>query len=371
MADVPPEGANGIHLEKHRRTFIIVLVAILLIVFLVMVKDVLIGVILGILLWAMTRKMYLWILKGVRKPGAAAGLALLATLLLIIIPVIIVLAFAAADAMSLAEQAQNWFEPYRQNIQYQFDQLSRGYTIEIFGYDITAQDFAQRIEAGSAQLGNFLIKVLQNTAGRIFHGGLLLFVTLYTLFFFYIDGPAFITWLKGMLPLTPEQSERLIHDFLATAESSLKTMVVIGLVQGTLGGLAFWLVGIPSPIFWGVIIAFTSVIPAVGAQIIIMPMSIIVMLIGKFWVGLALLAFGWGVIGHVDNVLRPYLVKRAVNLHQLLILISTLGGIVMFGFWGVILGPVIASLLKAVLDMYAEIYRKAEPSASLVIKPKE
>jgi predicted PurR-regulated permease PerM len=371
VTNQPPDTASGINTEKHRRTFIIVLVAVLLVVFLVMVKDVLIGMIMGILLWAMTRKMYQWLLKRVRKPGAAAGLALVATLLVIIIPVTVILAFAAADAVSLADKAQTWFEPYRQTIQGHIDRLSRGYSIQIFGYDFTAQDFTQRLEAASAKLGNLLITVLQKAAGGILSAGLLLFVTLYTLFFFYVDGEAIIAWLKRMLPLTPEQSERLIHDFLATAESSLQTVVVIGIVQGTLGGLAFWVVGIPSPIFWSVLIGLASAIPAVGGQIILVPASIIIMLVGQFWTGLGLLAFSWGVIGHVDNVLRPYLVKRAINLHQLLVLVSTLGGIAMFGFWGVILGPVIASLLKAVLDMYAEIYQKVEPVVDIADEPKK
>ena len=370
LADQPTERtSNGINPDKHRRTFIISLSLLLLVVFIVMVKDILIGVILGILLWAMTRKINDWILRRVHKPGAAAGLALLATFLVIIIPLTILLAFAAADAVSLAEKAQDWFEPYRQSVQQQLDRLSSGYTIQIFGYDFTAQDFTQKIEAASAQIGNFLLNILQRAAGGIFHAGLLLFVTLYTLFFFYVDGPRFLIWLKQMLPLSEEQSDRLIHDFLATAQSLLQTMVVIGAIEGLLGGLAFWIVGIPSPYFWGVIIGLASIIPAVGAQIILIPAGILLMLVGRFWVGIALMAFGWGIVGHVDNVLRPYLVKRSINLHQLLVLISTVGGIAMFGFWGVIIGPVIAAMLKAALDMYAEIYRKVEPKAEAADSP--
>jgi predicted PurR-regulated permease PerM len=364
MSQDVPSDANGSDTVKgsHRR-FILVLAVILLAVFLLMIHNVLIGVILGVMLWAITRRVYEWILTKVRRPGGAAGLALLATLLVIIVPITILFVLAAADASTMADTFRKWFEPSRQALQDQLDRLSRGSSLMVFGYEFTAQDLAQRIEALSGQVGGFLINILQKAAGGIFNSGLMLFITLYTLYFFYVDGQAFLNWVKRVLPLDEEQSEQLIHDFLATAVTTLQTMVVIGVVQGTLGGVAFWIAGIPSPFFWGVVIAFASVIPAVGAQIILVPVSIVMMLVSGFWTGMLLLLFSWGIVGHVDNVLRPYLVGRSVKLHQLLVLVATIGGIEMFGFWGVILGPVIASLLKAVLRMYVAVRKDSSANA--------
>lgn len=354
----PPQHPTDTATEQKRRQrlFLLSTTLILLVAFTRMVSELLIGVILGVLLWTMTIKVYHWYLRrtGYQR-GWAAGLSVFTTLMLVIVPMVVLFALMAADAVSLADKAQQWLEPYRPRLEHELERLSRGNSIMFFGYEITARDVAEKIQAASGQVGSFLLTAFKSAIGGILNGALMLFITLYTLFFFYLDGETFLVWLRRLLPLTPAQSRRLLHDFFATARVSLTTVFVIGVVQGTLGGLAFWVCGIPAPFFWGMLMALASVIPSVGAQIILVPGYVLLMLTGRLWTGVGLMIFSSLVIGHVDNLLRPYLVKRGVNLHELLVFLSTVGGLTLFGFWGVIIGPVIASLLKASLDLYSEL----------------
>lgn len=352
-----PEAPNVEQAAQARRLwFILALCVILLVTFIVMISDLLLGVIGGVLLWMMTRRLHQRLTDKLRgRRGGAAGLSLIIVLLVIVIPLTGLLVLMAADAASLAYRAAKWIEPHKPLIEQRLEHVLSGEGVVVLGYEITADEITARLQKFSAQLGQFLVQLVQQTAGGIASAVLLVFVMLYTLFFFYLDGDAFFDWLKQLLPLRPEQSERLFAEFFATSKASLKTMGVIGVVQGGLGGLAFWIVGIPAPLFWTLLMAVATIIPVVGAQIVLIPAAALLMLFGKFWFGFALLLWAWLVIANVDNLLRPYLVSREVNLHELLVFLSSIGGIAMFGFFGVLIGPVIASLLKVSLNIYREV----------------
>jgi len=349
--------------DAYRRRFVLVLTIGLLAVFLLMISGLLLGVVFGVLLWAFTRGLYSAVLRRVReRRGLAATLSLIVTTLLVVVPATLLIALMAADAASLARSAGEWLGPYRAEVESRLDNLLQGGGIEILGFRVTAADVADQLGRISATVGGFLISLLQGALGGIARAALVIGVTLYTLFFFYLDGDAFLQWTKRLLPLAPHESDRLVTDFFATSRASLKAIGVIGLVQGGMGGLAFWVCGIPAPFFWAMVMAVASTIPAVGVQIIVFPAVFVLLLIGKTWFGIGLFLWSVIAIANADNLLRPYLVRREVNLHELVVFLSTIGGIATFGFFGVIIGPVIASLLKASLHMYTEMYGAvAEP----------
>ena len=345
-------------LQLHRRRFTIILVIGLLAVFLYMISELLLGVIGGLLLWAMTRPLFRKLVKWTKgRQSLAATLSLIATLLFLIVPAALIIVLMAADAANLAQSAGKWLEPYRPVIEQKLGEIGAAGKIDIFGYELQVTDLTAKLQEITGTIANFLLQLVQKTAGGIASTVLLIFIMLYTLFFCYLDGPDFLTWLKKIIPLSPEQSERLLSDFFATSITTLKTLGIIGFVQGTMGGLAFWVCGIPSPFFWTVLMALASIIPSVGAQIVLIPASILLMLIGKFWWGFGLLLWSLIVIANVDNILRPYLVKRAINLHELIVFLSTIGGITVYGFFGFLIGPVIAALLKASLQIYADMFK--------------
>lgn len=182
-------------------------------------------------------------------------------------------------------------------------------------------------------------------------------VMLYALFFFIRDGDKFLDMVMKLFSLGQER-ERVLHErFVVTAKSTLKVTLIIGGIQGSLGGLIFWFTGIEGALVWGVVMILLSIVPVVGCSIIWVPAGIIMMLTGHLWKGILILAFGVFVISMVDNILRPILIGRDVQMHPLLIFVSTLGGLSLFGFSGFVIGPIITSLLLAIWAMYDQFYR--------------
>jgi predicted PurR-regulated permease PerM len=343
---------------SHRQRFVLLMLSGLLLVFLYMISDLLIGVIAALLLWVITADLFeRWTarLRGRRSLGA--GLTILTVIVLVLAPIGIIVFMMISDAATLAERAQAWLTPHQGEIEARLKEITSSGSLYIFDYELHVGDLTTKLQESVGKIGQFLLMLIQGTIGNLARAVLLLFVTLYALYYLYLDGANFLTWLKRVLPLSPAQTDGLLADFFNTSKATLKAVLVIGVVQGTLGGLAFWICGIPAPFFWTVLMAVASIIPAVGAQIILLPAAGILILIGSTGWGIGLLIWSLVVVANVDNLLRPKLVKRDVNLHELLIFLSSIGGIATFGFFGFLAGPVIAALLKASFVMYSEIYR--------------
>ncbi|GIZ11260.1 AI-2E family transporter [Pseudomonas sp. NCCP-436] len=173
------------------------------------------------------------------------------------------------------------------------------------------------------------------------------FVMLYLLFFLLRDGRPLIRSIRDTIPLEDSTKHRLQIKFTRVVRATVKGNLVVAVVQGALGGLIFWLLDIPSPLLWGVLMAFLSLLPAAGAGIVWAPVAAYLMLSGSLWQGLILTAFGVLVIGMVDNILRPILVGKDTRMPDYLILISTLGGLALLGLNGFVIGPLIAALFIA------------------------
>ena len=194
-----------------------------------------------------------------------------------------------------------------------------------------------------------------------------LFVMLYVLFFLLRDGEQLSAQAVPVLPLKPEYTARLMHEFATVVRATVKGNVVIALVQGTLGGLALWFLHIGAPLLWGALMALLSLLPAVGAAIVWLPVALYLLATGSLWSAVGLIAWGVLVIGLVDNVLRPILVGKETSLPDYLVLVATLGGLTAFGVNGFVIGPVIAALFLATWNIFAQARREqraAQPPAS-------
>jgi len=183
-------------------------------------------------------------------------------------------------------------------------------------------------------------------------------VMLYALFYFIRDGEKFLETVLHLLPLENDRDRILLARFQKTANATLKVTLIIGGIQGMLGGLLFVFTGIQGAILWGVVMVITAVIPVVGCALVWAPAGILMMITGHLWAGLFILAFGSLVISMVDHFLRPILLGKDVSMHPLLIFLSTMGGIIVFGFTGFIIGPIIMSMAMTVWNMYEEYYLK-------------
>ena len=178
------------------------------------------------------------------------------------------------------------------------------------------------------------------------------FVMLYLLYFFLRDGPELVRTVRSAVPLAEGLKRRLQIKFTRVVRATVKGNIAVALVQGALGGLIFWVLGISSPLLWGVLMAFLSLLPAVGCGLVWGPVALYLLARGELWQGVTLILFGVLVIGLVDNLLRPILVGKDTRMPDYLVLISTLGGLTLFGLNGFVIGPLIAALFIASWDIY-------------------
>ncbi len=184
----------------------------------------------------------------------------------------------------------------------------------------------------------------------------LFFLMLYLLFFFLRDGKNLIELIIRVLPIGDDAERHLLSKFAEVSRATVKGTLVVGIIQGTLGGIMFALLGIESAVFWGVVMIGLSILPAVGSALVWVPAAIIFLANGEIVKGVILLVVGALLIGMIDNVLRPILVGRDTKMPDYLILLSTLGGLGLFGLSGFVIGPIIAAFFLAIWVMFEAEY---------------
>ena len=197
------------------------------------------------------------------------------------------------------------------------------------------------------------------------------FLTLYLAFFLLRDGRMLARDIRNAIPLKEDDKRQLFANFTTVIRATVKGNVVVALTQGVLGGLALGVLGIKGALLWGTVMAFLSLLPAVGAGLVWLPVAVYLIATGSLWQGVGLIAFGVFVIGLVDNVLRPILVGKDTKLPDYVILISTIGGLVIFGVNGFVIGPVIAAMFVAVWNIFAQSREVQEEQAEAARQPKE
>jgi predicted PurR-regulated permease PerM len=189
-------------------------------------------------------------------------------------------------------------------------------------------------------------------------------VMLYLLFYLLRDGDTLLAYVQRAIPLPPEQQQVLASTFTATVRGVLKGGLLVAVVQGILGGLIFWVLGVGTPILWGALMAVLSLLPVLGAGLVWLPTAIYLLLTGSLWKGIVLLVFGTLVISTIDNILRPLLVGTDVKMPSYLVLVSTLGGIAIFGVNGFVIGPLLAALFLTTWELYLQVYGGQQDVAS-------
>lgn len=293
-----------------------------------------------------------------KSPNVAAGFTLAAVVLAMVIPLGLLISLLVAESIdiysSLQTSSGQWIETIQKTISFVSTHpiLAKLQINEEF---ITGK-LVEVMKAVTDFLVRNLTSLTQNTVVFILQFA----VMLYCLYYFLRDGEKLIDKLTGFIPVNKGHVNIFIHEFLSTAKATLKFTFVIGGIQGFLGGLIFYIVGIERALVWGVLMLGLSILPAVGCSIIWVPAGIILLIQGQIWQGLTVMIFGAVVISSVDTLLRPVLLGKDIKMHSLLIFLSTLGGLSIFGVSGFVLGPVIASLFLAIWKLFFEIYRHDE-----------
>ncbi len=197
---------------------------------------------------------------------------------------------------------------------------------------------------------------LSNIGATFVKGSLLqaveVLITFYLLFYFLRDRLAAETMIKAWLPLTPPESDQLLRRVSETVQATVYGTLAVAAVQGTLGGLMFWVLGLPTPLLWGLVMGLLSIVPVLGAFVVWIPASILLFLDGSWVRALILAAWGGLVVGSIDNVLRPMLVGNRPRLHTIPAFISIIGGLLLFGAPGFILGPLAATMTMMIVEIW-------------------
>ncbi len=194
--------------------------------------------------------------------------------------------------------------------------------------------------------------ITQNSVRFMF----LLFIMFYSLYYFLKDGQRMLDRLVHFSPLGDKYEKMLFERFTSTTRATMKSTLIIGGIQGVLSGILFWITGIEGAFIWGVIMVIFAIIPAIGPGIILIPAGIIMLILGSMWQAVVLLV-GAFIIGFIDNLLRPPLVGKDIQMHPLVVLFATLGGIFLFGISGFVIGPIIAALYISIMSIYDHYYR--------------
>lgn len=217
------------------------------------------------------------------------------------------------------------------------------------------QFIAERLKSFGGAIAGRTLGLVGGVVGMVIE----VFFVIFTMYYFFRDGERMREAVYNILPLDDRRAHQIIDRTQEVISASVYGVLVIALIQGTLGGLAFWALGLPSALLWGVVMVFLSMIPMAGAFIVWVPAAIYLAITGEWGKAIILAVWGALVIGSVDNFLRPKLVGEKTRLHELLIFFSVLGGLQVFGVIGLVLGPVVVAITIALLD----VLRQADDSA--------
>jgi len=321
----------------------------------------LVGPFIGAILWGVIATILFapfnnWLLR--RMPGQSS---LAATITLLVIVAVVIIPALLLGAALLSEASTVYAKFQRGEID-----LSRIFTEAEQNLPQVARDWLSvrgltDFSAVQARIGQGMASSFQTLAGQALNVGqsalgffLSLGVMLYLTFFLLRDGNVLLARIERCLPLATEQRGLLVVRFVAVVRATIKGSVIVAILQGLIGGMIFWGLGISGALLWGVAMGVFSLFPAIGTAFVWVPAAIYLLATGNAGQAAALFLCGFFIISSVDNVVRPILVGREARMPDYLVLIATLGGFELMGFNGFVLGPVIAALFMAVWEIFAD-----------------
>lgn len=314
----------------------------------------------GAVLWAailalLFNPLQRWLVNRLNgRRNLAAGVSLIACICIVVIPGSLIFASLAQEASGL----------YNRLSRTQFDLVSivdqirdalPSYVVEALGIFELGN-----LEQIQARLTSFVAQAAQMVASRalsIGQGTAQLFISLgvmlYVLFFLFRDGSSIAVTIRQASPLSDFQTDYILQKFATVLKATVKGNLIIAIIQGSIGGITFWFLGMEAALLWGVLMAILSLLPAIGPFLVWAPVAAYLLLTGDYLRGAILLAVGVFVISLIDNLLRPPLVGKDTKLPDYVVLVSTLGGISLLGINGFVIGPLIAALFFAVWSLFA------------------
>jgi predicted PurR-regulated permease PerM len=335
------------------KVFLIILLAGVVYVSFLLFEPFLVEILTAAMLASIFFRPYKWMadkMKGRKKIASLIMCVLIS--LLVIVPAVNILIIAGQKSIN----AYNDFSQYLNQEGLSF--ISESYVVEKFGFlnieDLGVEGFLTDM---AKKASNWLVDGATSAAKGTTNFFISLAIIIFTMFFFFVDGEKMLTRLMRWIPMPDSYVLEIFHKFRDVSYSSVVATFATAIAQGLIGALGFIIVGVPA-FFAGILIGFFSLLPYIGSGLIWAPVAVYLLITGRIWEGVFLLIWGAVIVSLVDNFIRGYTISGKSQVHPIFIIFSILGGISLFGFWGVIIGPLVISLAVTVLHIYEMEYKE-------------
>ena len=336
---------------KRETVFFSALFGIIAVLALIIMAPFLAYIVLAGILTYTLFPVYHFLLKRTGKIVLSSALSIFISLVLMVVPSVFLIT-------ELVQQVSGAYSSLQlENIQRFGDYLS--------GLTGNQIDFQQMVDSAFDELRQSIVALAPNILGSVGEMLLGLFIMFFVMYYGFREGEGFLARIKELLPLDPVLKESLFYEVRTVTQAVLYGQVMTAVIQGSLGALGLLIFGVANWLFWGAIMIIMAFIPLLGTPIIWVPAAVGLILDGEMARGIGLLIFGATIVMNIDNFLRPRLVSGRTKIHPVLILIGVLGGLKIFGFIGMLIGPLVLALLVALVKFYELAYmaRKAAPAA--------
>jgi predicted PurR-regulated permease PerM len=342
--------------DRFRKGFLLALVVGVTAALLFVVSDFLMTILVAAIFSGLAHPLYRQVRRAFGGREALASAVTLAGILVVVgLPLVFVVTIVTSEAVRMTENVTPWVKQIVSEPMLLSTYLDRIPGIERFA------PYREMLLTKAGEAAGNLGKIIVSSLSSTTRGTLMLivdfFMLLYAMFFFLMHGRRYLDSILRYLPLRESEQDQMLERFVSVARATLKGTLLIAMVQGTLGGVMFAILGIPGALLWGLLMIVLSMLPVIGGALVWVPAAIVLAIQGAWIKALVLAGFCSIVIGSVDNVMRPRLVGHDTQMPDLLVLFSTLGGIVVFGAIGFIIGPIIAALFVTVWDIFGKAYR--------------
>jgi predicted PurR-regulated permease PerM len=315
------------------------------------------AIILAVVFYPAHERILRW-MKG--KAGRASLISTLVLLFLFCVPTLIVLTVAANEAVSAAQYLTR--KSVEEGGFTGFIATMADRTLLLVGrwIDVSKYNVKDAITSHVQQAGFWILGSGASIVGGVARFTVNVLITLVIVFFLFRDGSRWVATAVKSLPLSPDQAHRLFSNIADTIVANVYGVLSVGVAQGILTGIAVAITGMNSPLLLGLGAAFASVVPVVGAGLVWLPCGLYLIFMGSLWKGLFMIGWGAIVISSADNIIRPWVVSGKIELHPLVLLFFILGGVEAFGFLGLFLGPLVASVLVVLFEMFRDELSRSE-----------
>ncbi len=294
----------------------------------------------------LTYPAYPWLKQRVKNRQIAALLLLIVMMVAVVVPLGFLAGELAQEMQSVANSLSGEdFDNFTQELR---DSVNR--MLGRNGADPGNDFLFERLEQDATR---FVGTLLSSLFGALAEGVIGLFVLLYVMYYAYLDGPRLLRFVQDILPMQEAHRDLMFHEIGIVVKAVMYGQVLTALIQATIGGIGFWIFGVPNVIFWSVIMFILALLPIVGPPLVWVPATIYLIGVkGDTFAGVGLAIYSAILVSTVDNIIRPKLIGSKAHVHPVVVLLGVLGGIAVFGFSGLILGPLVLSIFVTILNVY-------------------